>query len=174
MKRSAPEDLFWRKVDKSGECWLWLGQKDHAGYGKFAVTLPRAGLPRGVPTPQRYLRAHHFSWEEINGPVPSGLYLLHSCDTPACVNPAHLRPGTARDNYYDAKSKGRHTHGERSRAILTTQEVITILASNERDKVLALRYGVASVTINAIRHRRIWRHVAVPPSQPSLNFGEAP
>jgi hypothetical protein len=25
---------FWNSVDKSGECWLWLGSKAGAGYGK--------------------------------------------------------------------------------------------------------------------------------------------
>lgn len=170
MKRSAPEDLFWSKVDRSGECWLWQAFRDKDGYGMFSVTLPRDGLPRGVPTPQRRVRASHFAWETVNGPVPRGLYVLHSCDVPACVNPNHLRLGTARDNYYDAKSKGRHTHGERSRAILTTQDVIAILASSERDKVLARRYGVAPITINAVRCRRNWRHVEAPPRQPSLDF----
>jgi len=160
VKKSDPAALFWSKVDRSGECWLWRAATDADGYGKFAVTLPRDGVPLGAKTPQRHLRAHHFAWEMVNGPVPREVYLLHSCDTPACVNPAHLRVGTARDNYADAKAKGRHTHGERSgNAKLTEADVRAIRASDERGVVLARRYGVDNATISAVRTRRIWRHV---------------
>lgn len=169
MRKSAPEDLFWSKVDRSGECWLWQAATDADGYGKFAVTLPRDGVPTGVKTPQRHPRAHHFAWEMVNGPVPRGVYLLHSCDTPACVNPAHLRLGNAADNHADAKAKGRHSHGERhGMARLTAEDVRAIRASSERGVVLARRYGVGSGTISAVRTGRIWRHVEQPPRKPSL------
>ena len=28
-------ELFWNKVDKTGNCWLWLGKKDD-GYGRWS------------------------------------------------------------------------------------------------------------------------------------------
>jgi hypothetical protein len=159
--KTPPEELFWRKVDKSGECWLWQASKDKDGYGMFAVTLPRDGLPKGVPTPQRRTRASRFAWETVNGPMPRGLYVLHSCDTPACVNPAHLRVGTQRDNYLDARAKGRHTHGERAGkgAILTEAKAREILLSAERVSATAERFGVSKATVYAIRQRRLWRHL---------------
>ena len=33
--------------------------------------------------------------------------VLHSCDNPACQNPAHLREGTAQDNQDDIDARGR-------------------------------------------------------------------
>jgi hypothetical protein len=39
--------------------------------------------------------------------------LLHACDNPACVRPAHLSVGTTLDNVADRQAKGRTAHGER-------------------------------------------------------------
>jgi hypothetical protein len=39
--------------------------------------------------------------------LPDGLHVLHHCDNPPCVNPAHLRLGTPKDNAEDATKRGR-------------------------------------------------------------------
>lgn len=91
---------FWPKVAVRGtdECWLWTGSlTTSGGYGQIART--RAEGPA---------RANRISWEMANGrPVPEGLIVLHDCDTPACVNPAHLRLGTQDENCKDMSRKGR-------------------------------------------------------------------
>lgn len=51
--------------------------------------------------------AHRYSWMIANGPIPKGLWVLHKCDTPACINPDHLFLGTCRDNAKDCYRKGR-------------------------------------------------------------------
>lgn len=76
---------FWSKVDRSGECWLWRGSRFSTGYGHFT-----AG---GV-----LLRAHRVAFELANGPIPEGLVLDHICNVRHCVNPAHLRAVTNREN----------------------------------------------------------------------------
>jgi hypothetical protein len=43
----------------------------------------------------------------MNGPVPSGMLILHKCDVRGCVNPDHLFLGTAKDNTRDMMTKGR-------------------------------------------------------------------
>jgi hypothetical protein len=55
--------------------------------------------------------AHRAAWEEANGPIPPGMFVLHRCDNPPCREPRHLFIGTQRDNMRDMVAKGRHRGG---------------------------------------------------------------
>lgn len=76
---------FWSKVNRAGDCWLWVASLGPNGYGQF-----NAG--------SSIVRAHRFAYEAAVGPVPAGLELDHLCRVRRCVNPAHLEPVTHRDN----------------------------------------------------------------------------
>jgi hypothetical protein len=98
------------------------------------------------------------------GDIPEGQVVRHKCDNPSCVNPDHLELGTQKDNVRDMMERGRGNwrapNGEdRHNAILTEDQVRYIRTSDERGKDLAERYGVKQVTISAIRHGRIWKHI---------------
>ena len=92
----------WQKyVKQTPACWLWIGFCDEHGYGRLHV----AGRPD---------LAHRLSWEIHYGAVPQGRYVLHKCDTPACVNPEHLYLGTQVDTIADMFTRGR-SHMRRGR-----------------------------------------------------------
>jgi hypothetical protein len=79
------EDIFWSKVDKSQDCWLWTGGKDACGYGNAWFNNTNT-------------KAHRISYTLIVGDIPKGLVLDHLCRNPPCVNPQHLEAVTHREN----------------------------------------------------------------------------
>jgi hypothetical protein len=88
------DDLFSRcEPEQNSGCWLWSGGVTQFGYGRLAVK-------------NRVWLAHRLSMA-LAGHDVDGWCVLHRCDTPACVNPAHLWLGTRSDNAEDAKRKGR-------------------------------------------------------------------
>ena len=91
---------FWAKVSKSSTCWVWTGSRSWKQYGRV-----RMG--------SHSYQAHRVSWEMVNGPIEKDLWVLHRCDNPPCVNPAHLFLGTNEDNIKDKLNKKRHTFGDR-------------------------------------------------------------
>lgn len=98
-RRSRPTaERFWEKVDKSGDCWLWIGKKNQNGYGLF--TTWENGVEKGCG-------AHRMAYALTHGPIAPGLFALHRCDNPSCVNPDHLFLGDQHANMADASRKGR-------------------------------------------------------------------
>lgn len=92
--RTDPVELFFRHVDKTDNCWLWVGAKTKNGYGKLGRDL-------------KTISAHRYSFEIHNGAIPDGMLVCHQCDVRSCVNPHHLFLGTHKDNYIDCVNKGR-------------------------------------------------------------------
>lgn len=94
--RHAPveERLRARLVLAPFGCLEWTGARDHDGYGR----INSAGLR---------LRTHRVAWAHENGPIPSGMLVLHRCDNPPCCNPDHLFIGTNADNTADMMDKCR-------------------------------------------------------------------
>lgn len=104
MRGDPIEVRFWELVDKEGPggCWLWTGSLLDTGYGQISVG-PRASAKRWL--------AHRLSWELVNGPIPAGMKIDHRCHVPPCVNPAHLRLATTKQN---AENRSGAQKGNRS------------------------------------------------------------
>lgn len=124
-------------------CWLWLGATNSNGYGQ---------IREKVDGKWTMLLVHRVSYELLVGPIPEGLNLLHSCDTPNCCNPEHLRPGTHLENMQDAKDRGR-MRGKVGGVVLTEDDVRHIrclLAGKEKHKRIAEQMGVCRSLITLI------------------------
>jgi hypothetical protein len=125
-------------------CWLWTGETGRGGYGRFWSNYERRW-------------AHHVA---LKCDVPDGHIVIHSCDTPCCVNPDHLRIGTHKDNQADAIKRGRHTWGKRHGAAkLTEDQVREIRASSGNQVEAAKKYGVTQALISAIRAGKTWKYL---------------
>jgi hypothetical protein len=133
----ALEARFWAKVDRRGsdECWEWQAGSHREGYGRFAYGGNGSG------------RAHVFSYELHNGSLPAGLFVLHSCDNPPCVNPAHLSAGTQEENMGQMADRLRWPRK------LTDSQMAEIRDSHEIQKVLAHRYGISQAYVSMIKRQ---------------------
>lgn len=100
VNKNRTEKRFWRYVNKTEFCWLWTGAIN--GSNSYGY------LWDGT----RGLRAHRYSYEIHKGEIPEGMLVCHTCDTPLCVNPAHLFLGTVKTNAEDMVAKGRQCRGD--------------------------------------------------------------
>jgi hypothetical protein len=131
---------------QSDECLLWPYAKGIKGYGRIRVN-------------GKHQRVSRLVCQRIYGDPPSPRHeAAHSCRTPACVNPRHLRWATPEGNEADKIAHGTHIRGERQwKAKLTVADVLAIRVQSQRSlRDLAREYGVHNQTIHQIRRRESW------------------
>lgn len=144
----AQSRRFWSRVSVSScdDCWLWAGSCNRDGYGTATI-----GHIHG---------AHRVAYTLTYGEIPPGLYVCHSCDNRACVNPNHLWLGTCRDNMRDMVLKGRSSHGSRNgRAKVTAEQVKEMRSRRLRGDLqrdIALDYGISRWQVGKILNGKRW------------------
>jgi hypothetical protein len=136
----GPEDIFHERyqVMPTG-CWEWTAS--HNGYGYGLLILPGG----------KSIRAHRYSYERANGPIPSGKVIMHTCDNPPCVNPAHLVLGTRLENNRDAATKGRM----QQKVPLDQFETIRNLAKTQTLRAVGEQFGISATHVLRICRRRL-------------------
>jgi hypothetical protein len=145
----TPAQRVMQRVVADGDCLIWQGQVNRSGYGKITVG-------------GRYTTTHRVMCEDAHGPGP-GLAARHSCDRPACVNPAHLSWGSIAENNADMASRGRGRSPRGSAqptSKVTEDDVRAIRADSRPYAVIAEQYGISKAAISLMRSRKTWAHVS--------------
>lgn len=118
-------------------CILWPGRCDRNGYGIISVG--------------EHKKAHRLIYTLFVGPIPPGMVVMHSCDTPGCVNPAHLSLGTPAENSADCVSKGRNAHGDKAPNAKLTNEQAELIRSGLSARDAMARFGIRKSAYYAAR-----------------------
>jgi hypothetical protein len=124
---------------QEGNCWIWTGACTKDGYGVM-------GIGRG-----KQYRAHRVAYEIFRGTIPTGMQVCHTCDTPKCINPAHLFAGTPKENTRDMLNKGRHPFpGSPKIPVEERSKIIEMRHSGMKLVEIASQYGVSFNCISEI------------------------
>lgn len=141
------------KKGENGSCWNWEGTIGNHGYGAISHF-------------DKSILAHRFSYVYFGGSLRDDQCVLHKCDNPICVNPAHLFAGTRLENNADRAKKGRSHRpaGEMNKKAILTEELVKRIRSLHtehriKQNVIAEMLGVSPTAICRVINKRTWSHV---------------
>ncbi len=167
----APHEMtrLLRRVEyePNSGCWLWSGSPNKYGYG----TARAGGVNVG---------AHRLFYRIFAGEIPdfaddgTPCFIRHKCDTPACVNPGHLVPGSHTQNMADMFQRGRQRPvglpGEKSpRAVISQHDVSVMLQrrlAGHSSSEIAADYPVSVSHVRKILNGTKWKSAG--PRTPNL------
>ena len=134
-------------------CINFEGGKDKNGYG----------WQRGYGE----RKAHRVAYVKANGPVPEGLWVLHKCNNPSCINPEHLYAGTPKQNGEDRVAAGNSRNptntdvrGEKNPNAKLTQKDVEYIRSVYKwgmGPELGRQFGIHPIMINRIVRGEAWK-----------------
>ena len=130
-------------------CWIWVRGAIHE-YGQIQSNS------------YRYL-AHRASYVLFKGEIPEGMYVCHTCDNPACINPDHLWLGTNAENQIDSASKDRanarrgEMHGMSKLNQLDVDSIRLLISDgNKSQEEIGRMFGVEQNTVSRIKTGTRW------------------
>lgn len=138
------------QAKKDNTCWIWQGRTKQDGYGSCTFE-------------GKEQKVHRVSYKVFKGDIGENLLVLHSCHKPLCINPDHLRLGTAQDNAYDTIAVNHQRKGEGvGTSKLTEQQVLEIRRLREEGMTqiaIAKRFNVNQTLVGFIVRRVRWKHI---------------
>ena len=150
LPTNKPKKTFWEQVEKTKDCWFWKGKVDRCGYGIYLIN-------------NFCHKSHRYCYEITNNLKIGKQIAMHTCDTPKCVNPDHIKLGTHVDNQKDKFNKNRQAKGEKiATSKLTQKDVFDARNTYKNEKVtykqLAAKYGVCKDTMQKAIRGINWSH----------------
>lgn len=121
-------------------CWIWTGHTCTRGYGEIKVN----GRDR---------LAHRVSYEMYKGEIPASLEVHHSCNNPACVNPAHLFAVTHEANMRYEVAMGRVG----KLTIAQVEHLRRLRTDGTSARALSRIFGISEPQVYAIVAGHHWR-----------------
>ena len=147
--KHEPTDVFrYIEMSSADVCWRWTGT-----WGGRAADRRPYFMSDG-----RRTMAYRWVWELVNGPIPDGQMILHSCDRGGypigCCNPHHMRLGGVVENAADMTARQRH--GLPHNVIRAIRRLID---EGKTQSEIASLYGISRESVSAIATERVYRHV---------------
>ena len=153
-------------TEKKGDCMIWKGSIFPTGY-------PRSPH-EALKDVDRY--AHREVYKLVHGELPEGMWICHTCDVKACVNPEHLEAMSPRERVHMSLKRdrfdqwmrtGKRLDGEPAKPGYNNKLTVDQVGYIKRclldrictQKALADRFDVAEATISAINRGRTWPDV---------------
>lgn len=151
-KKKTVLERFGTYINKTDNCWNWIGRISPFGYGQFSVSWGDCW------------QAHRLAYEIYVGRIPKGKCVLHKCDNRKCVKPEHLWIGTQSENVRDMMHKGRGKKASSENnggAKLTWEQVDKIRELRKSKSIyhkdLAEMFNVHESTIERIILKKSWK-----------------
>jgi hypothetical protein len=144
IRQSDPYLRVMAQTERQGDCLVFTGCRNRAGYGRVSLGDNRQAL------------AHRVVWRRHNPTAPEPSVVMHTCDNPPCVERMHLQAGTRAENSADMVAKGRSplSRGERSgRAKLTSEqvaEIIRLRSAGHTTVAIAAQFGIHFAHVSRI------------------------
>ncbi len=138
-------ELLYLPEPNSG-CWLWTGNLNNMGYGKFSINRKIVG-------------AHRVSYTMNKGTIPDKLLVCHTCDVRSCVNPDHLFLGTHKENSEDMSRKGRTSKSASKLSDNQVIEIINLRKNGFKIKEISSMFNVSEVIIQRASTGYTYKHV---------------
>lgn len=143
------------------------------------ICISHAGGGDGYPGIVRDRKSwvmSRYVWSMAHETIPDNLCIMHSCDTPRCINIEHLSLGTHKENMDDLTRKNRRPDVDgfnNPNAVLAKEDIIGIkndlmITPPLRQIDIAKKYGVQRTAISRIQREIDWADIIVDGFEPKI------